>query len=154
MNKYLAILLIIFLASCSNSNNIKVIDLVKVFNSYQLKIDMEHADSIILNKKIREIDSLKGLLEFQKDNIPVQEFNNQIYLLDMDFEKAFQESNNRINEAVWKNINMLTKDFGKKNKIQILIGANSMGSAVYYEDVVDMTNDFILYINENYENNK
>lgn len=65
--------------------------------------------------------------------------------------EAYEASNSTINEKVWKRLNPLIDDFGKKNNIRIMIGANGMGTVLYNDNSVSMTNELIEFINKNYK---
>jgi len=45
---------------------------------------------------------------------------------------------------------LLIKQFGEAKKVDVLVGANGLGSVVYYNNAYDITPELIKYVNENY----
>jgi outer membrane protein len=66
-------------------------------------------------------------------------------------ENAYRQSNQEINEQVWRRLNPILEEYGKKRGLHLLLGANGMGSVLYNDDYYDMTNDLINYVDKKYE---
>jgi Skp family chaperone for outer membrane proteins len=62
----------------------------------------------------------------------------------------YTQSNRDINEQIWKRLNPLLDEYGKKKKLHLIIGANGMGSVLYNDEYYERTNDVISYINKKY----
>lgn len=134
-----------------------VVDVIRLFNKYNLKLDMEKADSMYLQKEFKEIDSVQQIIQYQyKDaNHAEQASLAQHYkLLDEKREAAIVASNERINEAVWKKLNALIPQYAKEKKIKVMAGANGMGNVMYYDETYDITDDLIEYVNKAYHDGK
>lgn len=132
--------------SSSHTTDVKVVDLIRLFNHYQLKADMERADSVMLGQKLRAIDSVKTLASVQQQ----ENYQQYLYQLNVAYEQAHVQSNDRINEAVWKQLNTLIDKYGQEQGVEILIGANGMGSVMYHDAYHDITDELIKYVNDDY----
>lgn len=127
---------------------VAVVDLVKLFNEFELKQQLEKADSITLLKTVHSIDSIKEVVS--QRTLSERELNTIYQDLDEEYYKVYNESNNRINKVVWEKLNLLIKQFGEAKKVDVLVGANGLGSVVYYNNAYDITPELIKYVNENY----
>lgn len=135
-------------------DKIVVVDVIKVFNQFNMKKQLEEKVDIELNKYTEHIDSMKSLLQMaqeRNDEKRIEIFSKEIYLTESEGQRAFEISNKNINEQVWNRLNPLIDEFAKKGKYRIVIGANGMGTVLYNVDAVDRTQELINYINERYE---
>ena len=149
----LSLLLIAYLGYrqyAGTDKTVRVVDIIRLFNGYRLKMDMEAADSVMLTRKVRELDSVRALIELQKTSLPENEYRHYLRELDMEYERVHMASNDRINEAVWQQLNRLIKQYGKEHGIRVLVGANGMGSVMYYDEGYDITDKVIEYVNKDY----
>jgi outer membrane protein len=67
------------------------------------------------------------------------------------FEQEYQESNQSINEQVWKRLNPLIDEYGKAKGFRLIIGANGMGSVLYNDEYYDQTKELTDFVNKKYE---
>jgi Skp family chaperone for outer membrane proteins len=159
---YVPILLIILLAlTClgmgyylnMKMNKIVVIDVIRTLNEYEFKKDLEtdaQGNLLVLRNKL---DSLGGIIELSnsRQQMLPKTLVEEYQFWQMKANEAYEVSNNSINEKVWKRLNPLIDEFGAKNNIRIMIGANGMGTVLYNNDAVSMTDELITYINKNYK---
>lgn len=139
-----------------NSKKIAVVDAVKLFNSYKMKLDLEAVDGRKLDFLAKRVDSLKQELAVKSKSpgIPKQELEQLYRVFQMEqanLETQYQQSNQSINEQVWKRLNPLVDEYAKKEGLRLIIGANGMGSVLYYDDFYDKTKEVIDYVNKDYE---
>lgn len=66
-------------------------------------------------------------------------------------EQEYQQSNQTINEQVWKRLNPLVDAYGKEQGLRLIIGANGMGSVLYNDAYYDRTKEVTAYVNKKYE---
>lgn len=145
-----------FINSKSKSDWV-VVDVIRLFNNYNLKLDMEKADSLQMLKEFKEIDSIQQIIKYQYNHVSESEQSSlaQHYKsLDDKREAAIVTSNDRINEAVWKKLNVLIPEYAKEKNIKVMAGANGMGNVMYYDDTYDITEELIQYVNANYHEGK
>lgn len=138
------------------NKKIAVVDAIKLFNSFKMKQELEAKSADALKYLGHQADSLKSDLaakskikDFPRaelEKLYVQFRNAQGQL-----EQTYQETNQSINEEVWKRLNPLVDDFGKEGGYRLVIGANGMGSVLYNDDYYDRTKELIDYVNKKYE---
>lgn len=136
----------------SKLNNIIVIDVIKVVNEFKLKKDLEAAVEPKLAMLKNKVDSMSAVMDYiiknNKENAEAVKQEYQ-YWQQKAYE-AYETSNTSINEQVWKRLNPLIDEWGKKNNYRIIIGANGMGTILYNQDAVDKSTELIQFINSNY----
>lgn len=135
---------------------IAVVDAVKLFNSYKMKVEMETAAAGSLKLLAGKADSLKNELAVRSkaQSAPRAELETLFQSFrqaQSDLEQAYQESNQDINEQVWKRLNPLIDEYGKAQGFRLIIGANGMGSVLYNDDYYDRTQALIDFVNKKYE---
>lgn len=154
----LAFIVITLVAFCFYLNqkidNVVVVDVIKVFNEFKMKKQLEDKVSIELDRYSIQIDSLTSLLEMsnkRQDDTKGEIIANEIYNLRSTAQRAYDISNKNINEQVWNRLNPMIKDFAKEGGYRIVIGANGMGTVLYNIEGVDRTEELIKFINNRYE---
>lgn len=137
-----------------NLRKVVVVDVIRLVNSFEMKIEMEQVEGNNLNKYKTEIDSLRADFKIQSDSKADHKILEQKYQAIQDKEKKFQEayakSNELITKSVWDKLNTLIDGFARENHYEIIIGANGMGSVLYMKNEKDITEDLIKYVNEVY----
>lgn len=133
---------------------IAVVDAVKLFDSYGMKADLEAIAKKELLAESKKLDSADKALQMARAmNVSEEELKKMAYgynFLKNDLERHYTESNHDINEKVWKRLNPLLDEFGRKNKLHVIIGANGMGSVLYNDAFYDRTNEAIIFVNGKY----
>ncbi|MBL7711888.1 MAG: OmpH family outer membrane protein [Chitinophagaceae bacterium] len=139
-----------------NTKEIVVVDAVKLFNGFKMKIEMEETAAVKLKQMNHKSDSLGNIIKVLQSNQKpiddglVSEYRNALAAL----EAEYQQSNRDINEQVWKRINPILAEFGKERNSGVVIGANGMGTVLYNDPSYDKTEEAIIYLNRSYENKK
>lgn len=131
-----------------------VVDVIRVFNEFKLKKDLEKRVETPLSALSGQIDSMKALFENaqqRNDEKAVQSYGQDLYRLQQQAQGAYELSNKNINDQVWKRLNPLIDEFGKEHKYRVIIGANGMGSVLYNDKAIDETDDLIKFVNSKYE---
>lgn len=135
---------------------IAVVDAVKLFNSYKMKIELEGKAAGGLRYLGSQADSLQKELEAKSKikDVPKAELEG-LYKTYMQarglLEREYEQSNQSINEQVWKRLNPLIDEYGKKEGLRLIIGANGMGSVLYNDDYYDRTKELTDFVNKKYE---
>jgi outer membrane protein len=138
------------------NKKIAVVDAIKLVNAYKMKVEMEAKSAGALKFLAHRADSLKQDLIVQSKNkdIPKEKLNELYSALSNaqgQFERTYQQSNQEINEQVWKRLNPLIDEYGKSNGYRLIIGANGMGSVLYNDEYYDRTKEVIDFVNRKYE---
>lgn len=123
-------------------------DAIRLFNSYKYKTDLEKESQGALYKLKAQLDSVGVIYKVNPDNPSVQQMvmDKQLQL-----KQAYDAMNKEINEKVWERLNPQIQAFGKDHNIEMMIGANGMGTLLYGSNKRDITDELVKYINERYE---
>ncbi len=135
-------------------NDIVIIDVIRVFNEFKMKKELESKVQVKLDAYTSKMDSVKALVEYAQshnDSLRLKIITNYSYLLQQEAQDVYATSNRNINEQVWKRLNPMIDSYGEKNKCRAIIGANGMGTVLYKDKYIDHTEDVIKYINIKYE---
>lgn len=141
----------------NGNKKIAVVDAIQLFNSYKMKLELEGKAAGRLKFLGQQADSLKNELTTGSKAQGVsperleelyRSFNNA----KMTFEQEYRESNQTINEQVWKRLNPLIDEYGKEQGLRLMLGANGMGNVLYNDDYYDHTKPLIEFVNKKYEN--
>lgn len=135
-----------------NNKKIAVVDAIQVFNAFNMKKELEGKAEARLKYLGAQLDSMQRTIEQQqKDKKDNREVYQQFQYKKEQIQKEYAESNQLINEMVWKRLNPLIDAYGKEQGFRVIVGANGMGSVLYYNDYYDVTEDLITYVNQKYE---
>lgn len=139
----------------SNQNRkTAVVDAIKLFNQYNMKKELEAKEKVRLEAMSKVLDSMTNqikLAQASKDEQGAKELFNRFSILKQQLRDEYNQSNQLINQEVWKRLNPLIEDFGKKKKLHLIIGANGMGSVLYNDEYYDLTPELVNYVNKQYE---
>ena len=139
----------------SQQKKIAVVDAVKLFDSYNMKNELEGIAKRQLQAESKEVDSMRNVVQMAQavngNEDEVKKFTMGYNYMKSRLESDYTQSNRDINEKVWKRLNPLLDEYGKKNHLHLMIGANGMGSVLYNDDYYDLTNDVIKFANKKYE---
>jgi outer membrane protein len=139
-----------------DNKKIAVVDAIKLFNSYKMKMELEAKAAGSLRYLGNQADSLQKELEGKSKvkDVPKAELEG-LYKTYMQarglLEREYEQSNQSINEQVWKRLNPLIDEYGKKEGLRLIIGANGMGNVLYNDDYYDQTKEVIDFANKKYE---
>lgn len=139
-----------------NQKKIAVVDAVKLFNGYKMKQELEAKAGAQLQYLSRVTDSIKQELTLKsKDGKTPRAALKTLYQSYIDarsnLEQAYQQSNETINEEVWKRLNPAIDEYGRNHGLRLIIGANGRGSVLYNDDFYDQTKEVIDFVNDKYE---
>jgi len=133
---------------------IVVVDVIRIFNEFELKKDLEkkvNARLIEVKNKIDSLESFTQRANTEHDKVRFDHYRQMLSQAQEELQQATEVSAKTINEQVWKRLNPLIDEFGKNNDYRLVIGANGMGTVLYNEAATDKTAELIQFINEKYE---
>lgn len=123
-------------------------DAIKLFNEYKFKADLERSSQATLSKLKNELDSVEVIYKVNKTDQAAQALLQE---KQQQMAQGYSLINKEINEKVWERLNPLIHEFGKEKHIELLIGANGMGTVLYASEARDITTELIQYVNKHYE---
>ncbi len=138
----------------NDKQKIAVVDAIKLFNEFGMKKELEAKEKVKLEAMSKQVDSMENSLNLAKASKNEEEIKKASYAaayMKNAFQSTYEESNRAINEQIWKRLNPMIDEFGKKKGVHLIIGANGMGSVLYNDEYYDLTNEAIKYINKKYE---
>ena len=156
----LAIIAIALIILKPAQGSVVFVDSNKLTEEFSMTKELEGKYEGVNTKRKELLDSLElqvGVLEKKiqaGDNSLLQQYKSSV----IDYQsvyKQFEESNQKISEEfsnqVIKQLNEYIKEYGKKNKIDYILGANGSGSILYASDKKDITDEVIKYVNQRYK---
>lgn len=146
-----------------NKPKIAYVQLEKVYNSFDLKKQLEKKLETVLNSRKNILDSMEIRLKSSGAVIDGMTQNNkersarieQFGLLQQDYlmkKKLFDEDNQRTvqnyDQQTWEQINQFVKDYGKEKNYDFIIGGNGSGNLMFAKEAFDITEEVTAYLNE------
>lgn len=131
-----------------------VVDVVRLFDEYNMKKELEAKAKVKLQTIENEIDTVSNKLKMahaMNDSQQEKRLYGSYTYLKSNMQDEYRQTNQEINTEVWKRLNPIVEEYGKKMHLHLIIGANGMGSVLYNDDYYDMTDDLIKYVNKKYE---
>ena len=137
------------------TKNTVVIDVIKVFNEFKMKKDLESRVAVKLNDYSASIDSMQAVFTNMKqanaDPEKIRQTGELVDTLRSRAQRAYVTSDKAINEQVWMRLNALLTEYGDQYGYTLVIGANGMGTVLYNQKEIDKTEELIRFINKKYE---
>lgn len=136
-----------------NTKSTVFINTSKVFNDFHMtqELKAKGEKKIVLQQK--KIDSIYALLNTNGTELEKQKLTQNL-IQERDALDNF--SSNYINAEsakIWTRINIYLSDFSKENGYDIVLGQQSNANVLYGSEEKNITNDFLIYINQHYEGN-
>lgn len=140
----------------NSTKKIVFINTGDVFNAFKMSKEIDTEIKQVEEKKQGIIDSLASNLSKIQNGIIKMEAKDFDFLKREFIVKRNQFSEDMAKlkqismEKIWKQINQYISDYGKENKVDIILGANGQGSLMYANDKIDITKDVIEFVNNKY----
>lgn len=123
-------------------------DAIRLFNGYKFKTDLEKMGQGTLTLLKNRLDSVEVIYKAN----PADERGQQLVAEGQQrLAEAYTAINKEINQKAWERLNPIINKFGKEKGIDMLIGANGMGTVLYASEAKDVTEELIKYANRNYD---
>lgn len=157
----LIIVLLFTVMNKPDASKIRYISTLKLYNEFKFKVELEKKYSTIQNQRQLYLDSLmlnlkvmsKNVSSHANDKFLAQKFDElkDEYLEKKDlFEKDSQNMKSEFEKQIWTQLNQYVRDYGEKNDINIILGADGTGTLMYAEKGMDITELIIGYVNQRY----
>ena len=132
-----------------------VIDVIKLFNEFRMKKDLENRVAVKLNDYAAGIDSMQAVYtamnKSHADPDLIRQTGERVDTMRSRAQRAYVTSDKAINEQVWMRLNSLLTEYGEKYGYTLVIGANGMGTVLYNQKSIDKTEELIKFVNQKYE---
>lgn len=140
---------------------------VRLFNEFNLKLEIEKDIEKVKSLQTAQLDSLKSRMQFiemelNSSGAPQISQSDPRYteyrLLEIEYlkkEKQFQaENTNRAveyDEQIWNRLNQYVLIYSEDNHYDMLLGSLGDGNLMYSKSEYDVTDNVIQFVNEKYE---
>lgn len=141
---------------------IAFVDLNKVHDKFDLKIELEKEYEKTLDVRFQIIDSLEFELEILSNqlkslNVKNKELENKYNLKYQDYlikKQRLKEDNeaqvNKFDQQINIQLSQYVQDYGNQHNYSYIIGANGSGTIMYVKENKDITDEVIEFINNRY----
>jgi outer membrane protein len=145
-------IIVFWIAGRQKGENIVLVDAVRLFDGFNMKKELEDAARKVIVSESRQVDSLRHDIELAKQIRPDQlkTLSYQYENAKAKFDKDYRQSDHDINMQVWKRLNILMDEFGKKYHFRLIVGANGTGNVLYVDKTLDLTDEAIQFVNKKY----
>jgi len=131
------------------------VDTVRLVNQYQMKKDLDKEAERKLSVLKSQADSMGALYNIAKSSAvrpdQLKALEQKIGQLNNLLQQAYTQFDQETNEKVWGRLNAAISDYAKENGMQLLIGANGMGTVLYGAAPLDYTDEVVNYVNKKYQ---
>lgn len=156
------IVLSLFIYHTSFATKVVYIDIPKVFNRFELKTELQEKYKKVESGRKRIIDSLAFNLQIMSKKLQSnQNDKDLIYEFDVKREEYFKRKNmidqdnvslsNQYDKQILERMTLYIVEYGKKNKLDIIMGADGNGVLMYANEKYDKSEEIITYINKKYK---
>ncbi len=131
-----------------------VVDVIQLCDQYNLKKELEAHEKVKLEAINAQLDSIANkfrMAQATKNTEEANKLGNAYGYLKTQLQNEYNQGNKEINEQIWKRLNPILEEYGKRHELHLIIGANGMGTVLYNDEYFDITKDVIKYVNKKYE---
>lgn len=142
------LIVVLYFFTRGGEKKIVYADAIRLFNEYKFKIELEKMGQGTLTMLKNQLDSVAVIYKAN----PADERAQQLVAEGQQkLAEAYTAIDKEINQKAWERLNPIINKFGKEKGIDMLIGANGMGTVLYASDTRDVTDELIKYANKNYD---
>lgn len=139
-----------------NQPRIAYIDAEKVFNEFQMTLELKSKLETTIKARNQILDSLQVPLKIsdpQKTDKRIFSHLERVYFEKRDlFEQQNQELTEKYDRQVWLRIDQYLKSFGESDKYDFILSTNNNSAIVFAKNSFDITDQVIRFMNESYSN--
>ncbi|MCD9610965.1 OmpH family outer membrane protein [Tenacibaculum maritimum] len=141
------------------------VDNIKIFKEFNMTKELGKANEERYRPELKRFDSLvKEITELEtllkgkkkiskKDKEEYQELRKEVLLQEKELQDIKMSVKDHINKKVWERLNMYIKEYGKKENVELILGAQGQGNIMYGDSIRDITEEVIEFSNYKYEGN-
>ncbi len=135
-----------------NHSKTAYIDMSKVIDGYEMKVDLENLLNHELQSRKQGLDAIAAEMDSIKsiDSLEYNKYKRYYFHASEELSKFKDGKANEIRTQVITNINNAVIKFGEESGYDYILGANGNGSIMYANDSEDVTDELITYLNEKY----
>lgn len=123
----------------------------KVFSEFKMTQDIQKQYSRDIQLFSRKSDSLRALLGLTASDQERQALIFQISGVDSTAIAYQNDFQNNAALKVWERVNSYAREYSKNNNYDAILGQGTSGDVLYAAPMLDVTSDFLKFINKKYE---
>lgn len=138
----------------TSSRNIAFVDTSYLFNNFKMKEEMEEKFNSYKQLRQQQLDSLydKAARLRELGRPEPAAAAEKAYL---DQRQLFAEGLDRLkgnyDEQIWNRLNTYVKEYGDKNGLDLILGANGSGSLMHGKENMNISKQVVDYVNAHYD---
>src|SRR3954471_3520801 len=149
---------------CTTTKTVYV-DIPKVFNGFDMKKEFQDKFKRTEALRKRVIDSLSFDLQLMAKRVDSDQ-KNQVLMKEFDLKREyyFKQKNesdqdnvalsSQYDKQILEQMSQYIADYGKKNSLDLILGADGNGTLMYAADKMNISEEIIGYINDRYKGNE
>lgn len=157
------VLLSLFIYHTYFKQKVAYIDVPKVFNDFEMKKELADKYKKVEALRSRLLDSLSLDLQLMSSRLkgqakPDQDLVKEFDLKRSDFlnkKRSIEEDNivlsNQYDKQILERMSQYIVEFGKQNDYDLILGADGNGTVMYAKEMLDISKNVTVYINNKYK---
>lgn len=101
-------------------------------------------------QKFYEDSATLSVSEIIERKVKIKSLEQEVYQFVNKMNQSNTEEDKKLTEGILNQINSFVSDYGKKNEYKIIFGTTSSGNLMYAEDNMDITEEILNVMNQNY----
>lgn len=140
------------LVGCQDQHKVGIVVSSRLFNEFNGVQDLKKRHSAELVNVGAALDSLKSQLQNTNpiDTVKVAQIQSEITNLQVWLQTNTELVNTPMFSGIVSQVNTGIQEFGKQNGYSYILGASLDGNVLYADSLVDVTDQAIKFLNENY----
>lgn len=138
-------------------NKVVYVDNLELFSGFHMKAELEkkytEAEAqrkAILDSIYRDIKvnvEMKGISGSES----IALMKRQFLMKKEQFDQENTQTRNDYNTKIWNQLNEYTREYGKEQGYDFILGANGQGVLMYANELKNITPDLIRYVNQKFD---
>lgn len=133
------------LSGCSD-NEIAYADIYKVHQEFELQKLYANYIKAYKDSASAQIENYL-MTEAPEDTAGIEAMKRSFYET---VQKSVSLKTDSLNAIIWKRLNPLIQEYGRAKKYKMILGANGSGTLLYSDSTLDISDDLIKYVNDEY----
>lgn len=130
------------------------IDNIRLFNDFNMTMDLNKINDDKIKKQKKKIDSLYTIYGIFRDNDQtdkLEALETQLRNEDQEFKNMNKRFSSEISRTVWNRLNTYVNEYGMANDYKIVLGTQGNGNVMFAQKGKDITDKVMHYCNSRYE---
>jgi len=145
-----------FITDLNNSKekSLVYIDNVRLFNNFNMALDISKQKNPQLENAKKKLDSLYTIYQIyrEQDNVKnASALESIIREQDLGFRQISQNHTQEMSTKIWDRLNQYVKEYAELNEYEIVFGTRGDGNIMFARNGTDITAQLLAYANAKYE---